>query len=114
MEFEELLRKLEQIEKEEKELLISLLERERLSFKGFDQLSRLLYERRKIHALLRNTALPAEENKIYRYRSRIEKILRQEKELKELFLKLKAKIISLQKEFTHRQRVISNYQNPLY
>lgn len=112
MEFEELLRKLEQIEKEEKELLISLLERERLSFKGFDQLSRLLYERRKIHALLRNTGLPAEENKILR--SRIEKILRQEKELKELFLKLKAKIISLQKEFTHRQRVISNYQNPLY
>ncbi len=112
MEFEELLQKLEQIEKEEKELLISLLGQERLSFKGFDQLSRLLYERRKIHALLRNTGLPAEENKISS--SRIEKILRQERELKELFLKLKAKIISLQKEFTHRQRVISNYQNPLY
>ncbi len=107
MEFEELLRKLEQIEKKEKELLIALLERERLSFKGFDQLSRLLYERRKIHALLRNIKF---KEPLAISPSLVEKILKKEEEIKSLFESLKAKILAHQKEVSAKSRALIKYQ----
>ncbi len=105
MEFKSLLQELKSLEQEEEALLRRLLVKERLSLTDLDELSRLLYERRKLFALLRNAEPPTSPQVL----EMVREVMAGEENLKELFLSLREKISDLKKDLQDRRKVILKY-----
>lgn len=105
MEFKSLLQELKSLEQKEETLLRCLLAKERLSAADLDELLRLLYERRKLFAQLRNVDAPNSPETL----GMVREVMAEEEKLKELFLSLKEKICNLKKDLQGRRKAISNY-----